>query len=513
MEYPKGDVLSLVDGSAYLPVHRSWILAIGVIGRFNTGLNDAARGREPAVFHLTPRARRTSSHSEYITIQPHEVEGRSATRAERNGTFSELYGTTGSIEMLKAQSRQASSAQFQASEYIIFKLRPILQLQHLKATTISMEDLVLFSIGFLKFQKNQYISLTWVSKRFEDLDSNDDNTPPSPQPPVGTYIPMTQLPRETAPRMILDAPAYRAPVAYAMRTVELDRSVRDMILPFTNLDGSEFQSLEPLNDSVTRRAIENFYGSTWVPADEPWVRIDTGSAWEYISRPDAQKLAFSILNLTWHPDSYLLGGNRDSAYVHLLTSPAKRLWPMLARLQSGMRYLSLGDQDRQKCLSVLGPVSSRLEKESIPPPPKKSLLEALYNLDLVLDELGGDTQEGKTVSFVAGILMITNLNFQDLLHDSIRNLREITQSNIQLNLRSTTLKVPSSFGIMQHFPVDMDQILPDEPRRHETIAVTHTAVILAALRGAVRCAMVLTCYDADPLLSLVGDFEDVVYMK
>ncbi|MCJ1323572.1 hypothetical protein MMC10_000233 [Thelotrema lepadinum] len=177
-----------------------------------------------------------------------------------------------------------------------------------------------------------------------------------------------------------------------------------------------------------------------------------------------------------------------------------------------MRYLSLGDQDKQKCLKVFGPVISRIEKEVVPPPRKRSLLEALYNLDLVLHELG-NTQDSRTVSLVAGILMITNLSFQDLLHDSIRNLKEITQSNIQLDLRSTTLKVPPAFGIMQHFPVDMDQILPDEPRRHETIAVTHTAVILAALRGAVRCLVILMCYDADPLLFIVNDFEELVYVK
>jgi hypothetical protein len=61
-----------------------------------------------------------------------------------------------------------------------------------------------------------------------------------------------------------------------------------------------------------------------------------------------------------------------------------------------------------------------------------------------------------------GILMITNFEFQRLVYQSIRHLNEVTSSTIQLDMRVTTLKVPSEFGVMQHFQMDMDQIAPGE---------------------------------------------------
>ena len=53
VNFPQGDTLVMLGDSAYLPVHPSWILAIGLLGRHCRRADDAlARGQGPAMFRL-----------------------------------------------------------------------------------------------------------------------------------------------------------------------------------------------------------------------------------------------------------------------------------------------------------------------------------------------------------------------------------------------------------------------------------------------------------------------------
>ena len=268
-----------------------------------------------------------------------------------------------------------------------------------------------------------------------------------------------------------------------MRSLELDRTVKTLLEPLAEVENNDFLCLEPINDLAAKQAIKELHGFSYFPIHEPWARVEIQSdmavarmrndrGWrtpppneevQYISRSDTQKMAFSMLNLPWHPESYTITGAQQSLFMQLPLPVTKRLYPISYRLRDSIKLLSPGELDRRTLLEALQRALSRLDREAVPPAPKRSLLEALYRLDLVLSGLGNENDR-RIVDQVAGILMITNLEFQELLHTSIRNLQEITRSDIQLDLQSTTLKVPSAFGIMQHFPVDMDQILPDGPR-------------------------------------------------
>ena len=263
VEYPNGDVLFMADGSAYLPVHRSWILAVGVLGRFSTGPNDAVRGRERATVRLRPfppgivrLSPSIDDDSNPFIMANDENLRRPQIEMFASGVDWELHGITGSMKTYTARSPQSSSAQFQSFKCLIFNLRPVLQLQHLQADTLSMEDLILLSIAFLKFRENQYISLTWVSEKNDDPDLvcvEDD-----PPAPPGRHAHFPAPPPEHAKHAGVRAAQQRgfidtdALVLYAMWSVELDRTVKDLILPLTNLKDAEFLSLEPLHDSASR---------------------------------------------------------------------------------------------------------------------------------------------------------------------------------------------------------------------------------------------------------------------
>jgi hypothetical protein len=288
--------------------------------------------------------------------------------------------------------------------------------------------------------------------------------------------------------------------AFKLQQMDLDPSVADLARPFTGLESEEMYILQTQTDRCTLKEIEANKGNTYVPADSPWIRLEyegQGHDDTYIARSDAQKLALALLVLPWHPEGCLVGGSRDGVGMQLLTRSAERLMPMMTRVRDNLSFLTLGEQEKKRLLASLDPMVRRLENT-----PSSSLLESrsalklMYKLDQILEELGSGEQYRAT-DLIVGILMITNFEFQRLVYQSIRHLKEVTTSTIQLDMRATTLKVPSAFGVMQHFYMDMDQIAPGENRSHETLPVSHTVVVLAAMRSALRSMMLRSCVDAD----------------
>lgn len=104
--------------------------------------------------------------------------------------------------------------------------------------------------------------------------------------------------------------------------------------------------------------------------------------------------------------------------------------------------------------------------------------------------------------------------FQDIVHQSICNLKESATIAIDLDLKVDELESPSAFGVRQHFNVDWDAIsdTTSSTRPHETVPVKHTATVLANLRSLVLCMMLMTCSDAEPLLELIQGLDERVYM-
>ncbi|RYP61456.1 hypothetical protein DL770_009780 [Monosporascus sp. CRB-9-2] len=258
--------------------------------------------------------------------------------------------------------------------------------------------------------------------------------------------------------------------------------------------------------------IREIQGYTYLPADSEWIRIHSGGYDEpdaYVPRTDAQQLALALSNLKWHPEGYRIGGERRSPGKTFLTSSSKRLVGLMSRVLEKARLLSLSKEDHQKLSRASSVILRRIEKNR--DTFNHHAFNSMYQLDEVLEDVGSGPNHLVT-DRVIGILCLANDEFLELVYQSTRNLTEGTSTTIQLDLRSTTLKVPSAFGVMQHFPVDWDRISPGEDRSHDTIPVSHTVVILASMRSLLRSMMLRCSLDAGPLLDLVVDREDLVYI-
>lgn len=74
-----------------------------------------------------------------------------------------------------------------------------------------------------------------------------------------------------------------------------------------------------------------------------------------VLRADAQEMAHSLLQMPWHPESYLLGASRGSMGICLLTGVSHRVVPVAHRISSGIDRLGLGEQERKKLQQVSEP--------------------------------------------------------------------------------------------------------------------------------------------------------------
>lgn len=230
----------------------------------------------------------------------------------------------------------------------------------------------------------------------------------------------------------------------------------------------------------------------------------------YLPRTDAQRMVYALLSMPWHPENYLIGSSGFGAAEELLVAVSWRLVPIMSRIRENSNFLSLGEQERNRLNEALEPAFRRLDKD---PSASRAMSTTLCKLDNVLAQLG--SQE-KVVDHIIGILTVTNVEFQELVYQSMRHLRESTTATVELDMRAGTIKVPSAFGVMQQFIVDLDRIFPEDMRSHETISVRQTTVVLAAMKSCLRSEMLKSCHDTTPLLKLVQEVQeqgDVVYLS
>ncbi len=145
-------------------------------------------------------------------------------------------------------------------------------------------------------------------------------------------------------------------------------------------------------------------------------------------------------------------------------------------------------------------------------PPDRKMATLCYKLDQVLDELG-QKGERQIIDRMIGILIITNEEFRSLFYQSLRNVEQATLSTIQVDMRTATIMVPSAFGILQTFVLDLDDIYPDQTWSYDPVIVPYSAIVLAALKSCLRSQMLMDCFHADPLFQMAYKVKDVVLIQ
>ena len=97
-----------------------------------------------------------------------------------------------------------------------------------------------------------------------------------------------------------------------------------------------------------------------------------------------------------------------------------------------------------------------------------------------------------------------------LLHQSLRHVAGASTSSITLDLLQAKLRVPSAFGVLQNFVLDLDKIDPSGNRDVDPLSISYTVAILAAIKACLRSTMLRYCFDADPLFATIRAWPEIV---
>ena len=522
VRYGIGDRIEIRNKKTHLPVHKSWVLFLGLKGRYS---------KRTDLGRLRPSLRR-------VVISPQGAPhswGEHHRRFRRLGfsssdddsddveavtlePFGPLFGVTGKIE-------GRVTAGDENGPVLKFQLAPSTDLRKLEPDILPMKEIFLLSVGCLRLASGGYCSLfeSEMAAGDESSDSDDqrveiDHERRHERGVQNSRENPRELTREERPRRRArgyDAglEAYETGLeAYELILAdEFDAAFVQKAKTF-NADREQLKVLSRVKYSSPLSAeLEAYKRRTYVPAETPWVRLSSEESRQeetFIARADAQEMAHSLLQILWHPESYLLGFSRRAIGMRLLTSSASRFRRNAERICVGIDKIGLGNSEQTRLLGALRPAILKAEKATV----DRSCTASMYRLDQVLGELG-QRDDKLIINQMVGILMLTNEEFQELLYQSLRHLQETSLSVVQVDLRAGTIKIPSAFGFMQTFVLDLDRMYPSQARSHDTQSVPYSAVVLAALKGCLRSYMLRQCFNSGPLLRMVDQCSDVVLLE
>ena len=481
-----------------LPVHKLCLLAVGLTGRYGYR-RDKGRFREAnrgnrhtqSLMQVAMPSERTAS------LRP-ERHNFAMARPERGDQDRTLYGITGSFEAWSSEKQ---------TFYLRFTLATNTELEQQVPDVVSPQVLFMLACGLMPLSGNRAFLLPETEMEVDDQSSASTDSRsqhrggPAARPARNYYS--HRMRREPDRRQLR---AYQLlPTA---ESVLIDATISKSF----NVNDIDFTIFSQLRYSRSLSAeMEEYDVMMYLPADAAWIRLprDFAGSFHYIAREDAHEIAHSLLIMEWHPESYLLWPSTVSIGMRLLTSAASRFQAIATRILDGIDKFGLGAHEQSTIRAVLVAAERRIEKRT---GPDRTTASIFYKLDHVLEEF---CQKGdrRGLARMIGILMITNDEFRDLFYQSLRHLSQATQSTVRVDPRAATVSIPSAFGVLQTFQLDLDRMYPSQTRiSSEAVAVPYSVVVLAALKSCTRSQMLMDCFNARPLIDLIREWTDIVYV-
>ena len=515
-----GDV-AIKEGIAMLPVNKAFLMTFALVGRFSDEPNRRRKVRGDGIRTWDRRGSKRYNAAEIELVQ------QSLSRAGADIPDEQLHGLTGSLYFV-ASGQEVLSGNFGRDSWsVVFVGQPTTEMFEIRRDAISLEAMGMLCLGFLPFKKDSFVNI--LDPLREDDTKGEDSDDPDDDIQVGKGYSR----RQSRPDYVVDSRSprpvrFKTPtgvneamikvIAYELLPITVTKA--EILEAFTTREDVKFLALYEMKlDGKTRSDLRELSEQTFVPATASWVRFQATpsrygeSSIEYfIRRQDAQQAAFSLLDLKWHPEGYLIPGvsrNRKRAKVmEMLCSISERARPFLIRLRDGVSSLDLTSADQQSFLDR----AEQVIKKATSAATRSSLSQALFSFDEFVSTLQHERVE---VQQMVGVLMLTNEEFTGLVYQSARHMSASSDVRIEIDLRTGILSIPSTFGTLQTFEIDMDILYKDQlplgaPAR---ISVKHSDILKGALRAYLRSLMLESCYDAEPLTDCFERItNDVLYM-
>ncbi|MCJ1248500.1 hypothetical protein MMC30_005718 [Trapelia coarctata] len=518
-----GNVLDIQGGRTWLPIHRSYLMAIGILGRV---------GRRPDRGKWDGRASRVSFYSRDHERDRDHHRGRDRELGRRPTVDSAwgptYYGITAAIQF--HESRQGKTKE------VLYTPQSKDDIGMITAEQISLREMFLMAVGCIPSGSEECY---WLADSFLTFEENEDvyassllSDDPDDGPALDRPTHITRIQAMVENNSDLGELA-DLPEADEMRALELiviselDPRLERLAKPFSALPAREkIKTLGVVRlDRETLSSLKNLSDATYLPATADWIRIPRGkqsyrrdsNVKEYIRRRDGQSLALALLNIKWHPEGYIIGGiSSQHRSIRFLTSAGstKVFILFITRLQLGIETLGLTLDQKRSFFDSAKNVKDQLNiaKKWYKERKSRSLMQALY---LFQQNIKSVVHKSSRANQMIGILMISNAEFFALVLESARFLETAGTMPIDIDLTAGTIKVLSGFGVTRTFVVDVD-ILSPGPNRGSTpeakATILHTHVLMASLEACLTSVMLNCSFDADRFVSEVLECDEVLFM-
>jgi len=484
-----GDVLELVNGQLTLPVHKVYLRLFCVLGRYSDiPRKQTARTDRPRVLRFSSAGL--------------PVAGIASGRHNRYNSESELYGLTGSLRTSESFSGGPLSTN------ISFTTDLDRCQESIAPEKLAINSILLLTEGFMPLPDGHHVS--FVDPEVEDAD--DDESISSEEKEAVRRV-STAKTGNGARTSMSHRRRVRKPKNNLVRCLDcVETLVQDdgpHMEAYGTVDHLSVWIDMPL-DRDLREQLRSLSGMTYVPATAPWVRvvleinidhgyIENDGVHTFLNRSCAQRLAYALLQMPWHPEGYLIAELRNGSIpLTMLLRVADRAIRFLVRLKEGIQSLRLNSMQTPQFLAASDVALQEF-----------SVTASLCKLDDFLETLQQTTPQ---ISHMIGVLVLTNEEFEMIVYQSARYLDASSQnSEVTCNLRNGTLVVPSVFGVTQTFEVDMTIFGSDNSQAQQDVTIKHPVILLAALKAYLRSLMLSNCIDAGPVKGMLNINSDDVY--
>lgn len=444
--------ITVREGKSFIPISREYMTLFLLLGRYSDKIGKQhVRDKSERLTATMLRKRTRSTHRSYGD--------------------SKLYGLTGTLTFVP-QAERSCHATFTEN---LDQCAPIIHPE-----TLSVASMLMFLYGFLPLPSGKHVNFRNVDM---DIDTWDDST-------------------SDGDDLILNS----KPEPDRHQTSKIRVSALELIDTTGPPDGLEhlprtgLHTISVISDVAVDRPMRakfaEFLTMTYVPATEPWVKISG----VFVRRHDTQLFALALLSMAWHPSGYVISGIAyKSTIMKMLCSVAECAPRLLYRLKRDFQALGLTSTDTPRFLAAVDTVLQNVNDTG-----------KLLALDKVLQSLQHDARD---IQYTIEILTLTNEEFRTLVYQSARYLEVSSQTQTELDPRTGTLRVPSAFGVVQVFEIDVSifEHIPGLALSQNPTTLAHSQILLGALRAYVRSRMLSLCIDAQPVAAAL-DHEGVDFL-
>lgn len=505
----QGDTLLIEQNKAFLPVHRLWILTLGLLGRYGTRsldniLSASTRLRAPGT-----GTGRSESSMNRETPESYPL-------TQFTGTDRPLLrGTTGAINLYRHDTRSAYTFVPHDANF----------LKSIRQDKLSLRSLYWLALGAIPCGEGTVYSMV-------DLEPTKNSSSSSNEIQHGDS---TSNSRNERSSLVSPTQQSRGAIPHHM-DVRLKPPIRRCkFVKINNNDYAPFDVIHRLGSAKQTLwglqeepldSLPAFDSSEWVTLPPSDFRdLSDTSVWK-LERSDAQRIARRLLEMKWSPEGFLFGRNRATRLWRFLSTAADNLRDLLDRTRLNLNIIGENDSDKEKLKDVLDPAIRACNRHDLDRAGTGALFDALNSFTERLSRKKADEIIGELVF----VLFITDPKFRHLVMQSSKHLSPSSQ-NSRLGVTTTTvvpvtgdvitysrpasaILVPSAFGVKQSFRIDLDWLYHEngatqrwfrEAQGREEIQASLRVVILAALRAGCVSALLRGAWSSEPLLNFFDE--------